>query len=72
MVHRGVLGSVSGNTSLDCLGCRLGKQVQLTYPQSESVFEHPFDLVHSVVWGPAPFASEGGHRYYIIFIDDFS
>jgi hypothetical protein len=33
-----------------------------------SVSQCPLDLVHSDVWGPAPFALKGGHPYYIIWL----
>jgi len=29
---------------------------------------NPFDLVHSDVWGPAPFASKGGHRFMLYLL----
>jgi hypothetical protein len=73
LLHQSLLGLVLGRECLDhCQGCRLEKQVPLLYPSSESVSQRPFDLVDSDIWGPTPFVSKGGHKYYIIFIDDFS
>jgi transposase InsO family protein len=36
------------------------------------VSQRPFYHVHSEVWDPTLFVSKDGHKYYIIFIDDFS
>ncbi|XP_020400454.1 uncharacterized isoform X4 [Zea mays] len=70
LIKSGCLGSTNVESSFHCKGCHLGKQIQLPYFTSNSHSAKPFDLIHSNVWGPSPFVSKGGHKYYVIFIDD--
>jgi hypothetical protein len=72
LIKSGCLGPTHVESSFHCKGCHLGKQIQLSYFTSDSHYARPFDLIHSDVWGPAPFVSKGGHKYYVIFIDDHS
>ena len=71
LVSRGLLGSVS-NKSFDCTPCQFGKQTALPFNNSVSHALSPFDIIHSYVWGPSPITTQGGSRYFAIFVDDFS
>ncbi|CAJ2641560.1 unnamed protein product [Trifolium pratense] len=54
-----------------CQSCQFGKQVKLPFYESLSHTLFPFDIVHSDLW-TSPTLSSGGHRYYILFLDDFT
>ena len=55
-----------------CTSCQLAKSHRLPFPQSVSRALHPFELVHSDLWGPSPITSITSVKYFILFIDDFS
>ena len=71
LASMGLLGSVSIE-NFDCMPCQLGKQTALPVNNSVSHALSSFDLIHSNVWGPSPIATQGGSRYFVIFVDDFS
>ena len=55
-----------------CTACKLGKSHALPFPLSDSQCTKPLELIHSDLWGPSPLPSNNGHRFYVIFVDDFS
>jgi hypothetical protein len=71
LASQGHLGSVSFH-KFDCMSCQFGKQTKLSFNNSDYFSSTPFDLVHFNVWGSAPFTTEGGSHYFVIFADDYS
>ena len=45
--------------NFDCISCQLGKQLALSFNNSESISNSIFKLIHSDVWGPSLVASIG-------------
>ena len=66
------LMSSSQNSELFCEPCQLGKLHQFSYPSVPLKTTKPLQIVHSDVWGPAPYTSSDGYQYYISFVDDFT
>ena len=58
--------------NFDCTSCHFGKQTKLPFNNNDSFSFAPFDLIYSDIWGLAPIPTEGGSRYFVIFMDDFS
>ena len=71
LTSQGYLGSVQFQ-KFDCTSCHFGKQRKLPFNKSDSFSSVPFDLIHSDIWGLALVPTEGGSKYFVIFVDDFS
>lgn len=72
-VLKGIYPSIWCNkTSFPCDVCHLAKQKKLPFPDSNNVSMHVFDLIHVEIWGPLPFPSTFGHKYFLTIIDDKS
>ena len=60
-------------TQFVCESCQLGKHHRSSYSSRDGIpSSAPFDLLHCDVWGPFRTPSISGHRYYIVFVDDYT
>ena len=71
LAFQGHLGLVQFQ-NFDCISSHFGKQTKLPFNNSDSFSSAPFDLIHADIWGPVPVPTEGGSKYFVIFVDDFS
>ena len=60
-------------TQFVCELCQLGKHHRSSYSSHDGIpSSTPFDLLHCDVWGPSRTPFILGHRYYIVFVDDYT
>ena len=55
-----------------CKGCTMGKFVKTTFHEKENRASLILERIHTDVCGPFSVASTKKHRYYVIFVDDYS
>lgn len=53
-----------------CQSCLEGKFAKLSFSPAVSKFAIPFEVIHSDLWGPTPYISIDGFRYYVIFVKE--
>ena len=66
------LPALAYNKISPCDACLSSKSHKLSYSIPQHSTCRPLELIHSDLWGPSPVLSHLGHKYYVIFIDDFT
>lgn len=60
-------------SAVHCEACVLGKHRVTAVPKSNDTrATRPLERVYMDVWGPAPTQTMGGHRYFLLIMDDYS
>ena len=55
-----------------CKGCTMGKFLKTTFHEKENRNSVILERIHIHVCGPFSVASTTKHKYYVIFVDEFS
>ncbi|KAK3021134.1 hypothetical protein RJ639_045907 [Escallonia herrerae] len=69
---QGLLGSKKTEKLDFCEHCVFGKQCRVKFSRTVHTTKGTVDYIHSDLWGPFTISSNGGGRYMLTFIDDFS
>lgn len=64
--------SASSNNISPYSSCILGKLSRLSLASVEHTSHCPFPIIHSDVWGFVLVLSSLGHRFFVLFIDEFT
>lgn len=72
MLNKSSPSSIFDIVASVCQACLQGKYHKLPFTESSSKSLPPFELVRTDVWGPSPYPSIDGFKYYVLFCDDFT
>ena len=62
----------SVNKTLSCDACLASKLHRLPYSKTIHQTTEPLEIIHSHLWGPSLVILHTGHKYFVIFVDDFT
>ena len=56
--------------NFQCDVCEFAKNKRVSFPLTNNKSSHPFDLIHSDIWGPSPVPNLSRAKWFVVFVDD--
>ncbi|GFV11089.1 retrovirus-related Pol polyprotein from transposon TNT 1-94 [Trichonephila clavipes] len=67
------LPGLTDNGKTHCIPCKLAKSKRVSFKKTGAVrSKRPLELLHMDLCGPMPTKSQGGNKYFLSIIDDYS